>query len=69
MLTEEVMGAESWGGHFRYAALTEDGEAKRDDEKFAFVAAWEFAGESAPAILNKEELVFEEVHPTQRSYK
>jgi succinate dehydrogenase / fumarate reductase flavoprotein subunit len=69
MVTDALMRAESCGGHFREESQTEDGEAKRDDENFSFVAAWEFAGESAPAILNKEELVFEEVHPTQRSYK
>ena len=69
MVTDALMREESCGGHFREESQTEDGEAKRDDENFAFVAAWEFAGENAPAVLNKEELVFEEVHPTQRSYK
>ena len=69
MVTDALMRAESCGGHFREESQTEDGEAKRDDEKFAFVAAWEFAGEGSPAVLNKEELIFEEVHPTQRSYK
>ena len=69
MVMDALMRAESCGGHFREESQTEDGEAKRDDEKFAFVAAWEFAGENAQPILNKEELVFDEVHPTQRSYK
>ena len=69
MVTDALMREESCGGHFREESQTEDGEAKRDDEKFAFVAAWEFAGENAEPILNKEELVFDEVHPTQRSYK
>ena len=69
MVMDALMREESCGGHFREESQTEDGEAKRDDEKFAFVAAWEFAGENAQPILNKEELVFDEVHPTQRSYK
>ena len=69
MVMDALMRAESCGGHFREESQTEDGEAKRDDEKFAFVAAWEYAGENAQPILNKEELVFDEVHPTQRSYK
>lgn len=59
---------ESCGGHFREEYQTEDGEAKRDDENFAYAAAWEFksVGEWE---LNKEELNFEVVRPTQRSYK
>ena len=69
MVMDALMRAESCGGHFREESQTEDGEAKRDDEKFAFVAAWEYAGENAQPILNKEELVFDEVHPSQRSYK
>ena len=69
MVMDALMREESCGGHFREESQTEDGEAKRDDEKFAFVAAWEFAGENAQPILNKEELVFDEVHPSQRSYK
>ena len=69
MVMDALMREESCGGHFREESQTEDGEAKRDDEKFAFVAAWEYAGENAQPILNKEELVFDEVHPTQRSYK
>jgi len=60
---------ESCGGHFRTEFQTEDGEAKRDDENFAYVAAWEFAGQGRPAILNKEPLIYEEVHMSTRSYK
>jgi succinate dehydrogenase / fumarate reductase flavoprotein subunit len=60
---------ESCGGHFREESQTEDGEAKRDDENFSFVAAWEYAGENNSPILNKEELKFDVVHPSQRSYK
>ncbi|MFM8431441.1 MAG: hypothetical protein ACKOA1_01475, partial [Bacteroidota bacterium] len=55
------------GGHFREESQTEDGEAKRDDENFSFVAAWEYS-DNEP-VLHKEELTFEIVHPTQRSYK
>ncbi len=60
---------ESCGGHFRSEYQTEDGEAKRDDENYAYVAAWEYAGEGKPPILNKEPLVYEEVHMSTRSYK
>ncbi len=62
---------ESCGGHFREEHQTEDGEAKRDDENFAYVAAWEYAGPDIQndAVLNKEPLVFENVALTQRSYK
>ena len=60
---------ESCGGHFREESSTEEGEAKRDDENFAYVAAWEFKGVDAEPILHKEELVFETIHLTQRSYK
>jgi succinate dehydrogenase / fumarate reductase flavoprotein subunit len=59
---------ESCGGHFREEYQTEDGEAKRDDENFAYVAAWEFKS-VGQWELHKEELKFEVVHPTQRSYK
>ena len=60
---------ESCGGHFRTEFQTEDGEAKRDDENFSYVAAWEYAGPGKPPILNKEPLVYEEVHMSTRSYK
>jgi succinate dehydrogenase flavoprotein subunit len=60
---------ESCGGHFREESQTPEGEAKRDDEHFSYVAAWEFQGVGKPEILNKEPLEFEEVHLTQRSYK
>jgi succinate dehydrogenase / fumarate reductase flavoprotein subunit len=62
---------ESCGGHFREEHQTEDGEAKRDDENFAYVAAWEYGGPDIQkdAILHKEPLVFENVELTQRSYK
>ena len=60
---------ESCGGHFREEYQTNDGEAKRDDEHFAYVAAWEYQGPAKPPALHKERLVYEEVHMTQRSYK
>jgi succinate dehydrogenase / fumarate reductase flavoprotein subunit len=60
---------ESCGGHFRTEFQTEDGEAKRDDENFAYVAAWEYAGPGRPPIMNKEPLAYEEVHLSTRSYK
>jgi succinate dehydrogenase / fumarate reductase flavoprotein subunit len=60
---------ESCGGHFREEYQTEDGEARRDDERFAYVAAWEYAGPDQPPRLNKEPLSFEYVHLAQRSYK
>jgi len=60
---------ESCGGHFREESQTEENEAKRDDENFCHVAAWEYAGEGKDPILHKEPLVFENVKLTQRSYK
>ncbi len=59
---------ESCGGHFREESQTDEGEAKRDDDNYSFVSAWEYKGESDWA-LNKEPLTFEIVKPTQRSYK
>ena len=60
---------ESCGGHFREESQTEEGEALRDDDNFAFVSAWEFAGDGQEPKLNKEDLVFENVKLVQRSYK
>jgi succinate dehydrogenase / fumarate reductase flavoprotein subunit len=60
---------ESCGSHFREEHQTEEGEARRDDERFAHVAAWEFAGVGGEPILHREPLVFERVSPSQRSYK
>jgi len=68
MCKDALQRRESCGGHFREEMQTEDGEAKRDDENFSFVAAWEFKGES-DWELHKEPLEFEVVHPSQRSYK
>jgi len=60
---------ESCGGHFREEYQTADGEARRNDDTFSYVAAWEYSGPGNQPILNKEPLAFEYVHPSQRSYK
>lgn len=60
---------ESCGGHFRDEHVTEDGEAKRDDKNFAYVAAWEYTGKPSEAILHKEELEFKDIELKTRSYK
>jgi succinate dehydrogenase / fumarate reductase flavoprotein subunit len=60
---------ESCGGHFREESQTEEGEAKRDDDNFTYVSAWEYTGEGSEPRLNKEPLTFENVKLTQRSYK
>jgi succinate dehydrogenase / fumarate reductase flavoprotein subunit len=60
---------ESCGGHFREESQTPDGEARRDDEGYSYVAAWEFKGVGREPELHKEPLAFEEVHLTQRSYQ
>ncbi len=64
MCIDALHREESCGGHFREEYQTPDGEALRNDEDFSYVAAWEY-----PAILHKEPLHFEYVHPSQRSYK
>jgi succinate dehydrogenase / fumarate reductase flavoprotein subunit len=69
MCRDALHREESCGGHFRTEHQTEDGEAKRNDEAFAYVAAWEYAGDGADPILNKEPLAFENVHLSTRSYK
>jgi succinate dehydrogenase / fumarate reductase flavoprotein subunit len=69
MCLDALHRTESCGGHFREESQTPDGEALRDDEHFAYVAAWEFAGDDKPPVLNKEPLVFENVKLSQRSYK
>ncbi len=60
---------ESCGGHFREEYATPEGEAKRDDKDFAYVAAWEYKGEPSDAVLHKEELKFENIEVKERSYK
>ena len=60
---------ESCGGHFREEHITEDGEAKRDDKNFAYVAAWQYTGNPGEAIMHKEELEFKDIELKTRSYK
>ncbi|WP_327027577.1 fumarate reductase/succinate dehydrogenase flavoprotein subunit [Micromonospora sp. NBC_01740] len=69
MCIDALHREESCGGHFRAEHQTPDGEAERDDDRFAYVAAWEFTATGEPSVLHKEDLNFEYVHPTQRSYK
>lgn len=69
MVDDALNRRESCGGHFRLESQTEEGEAKRIDEEFTYVSAWEYTGDDKPAVLHKEELVFENVKLTQRSYK
>jgi succinate dehydrogenase / fumarate reductase flavoprotein subunit len=69
MVDDALDRKESCGGHFREESKTPEGEAKRDDKNFAYVSAWEYTGEDKPEVLHKEELVFENVKLTQRSYK
>ena len=60
---------ESCGGHFREESATEEGEAKRDDENYTYVSCWEYKGEGNEPVLHKEELKFENIKLSQRSYK
>jgi succinate dehydrogenase / fumarate reductase flavoprotein subunit len=69
LITDALDRKESCGAHFREEYQTPDGEALRNDEEFAYVAAWEYAGEGKPHILHKEELKFEYVEMKVRSYK
>ena len=69
MCRDALHREESCGGHFRTEYQTADGEALRNDAEFAYVAAWEYAGEGKSPVLNKEPLVFENIKLSQRSYK
>lgn len=69
MAKDALERKESCGGHFRVESQTPEGEAKRDDENFAYVSAWEYKGKSAEPVLHKEKLVFENVKLSVRSYK
>jgi succinate dehydrogenase / fumarate reductase flavoprotein subunit len=66
---DALVREESCGGHFRVEHQTPDGEAKRDDERFSYVAAWEFTGTGSEPVLHKEPLEFEFSKVAQRSYK
>ncbi|MCS7005684.1 MAG: fumarate reductase/succinate dehydrogenase flavoprotein subunit [Cytophagales bacterium] len=69
MIDDALAREESCGGHFREEYQTPDGEALRNDEKFCHVAAWEYKGKDQPEVRHQEELIFENVKLTQRSYK
>jgi len=69
MCLDALHREESCGGHFRVEHQTEEGEALRDDDNFSYVAAWEFTGVDEKPVLHKEELGFEAVELSQRSYK
>ena len=69
MCRDALQREESCGAHFRTEHETADGEAKRDDEHFAYVSAWAYDGADRPPVLHKEPLVFENVALSQRSYK
>jgi len=69
MCLDALHRRESCGGHFRVESQTPEGEAQRDDERFSYVAAWEYGDRPGRPTLHKEPLSFEYVHPSQRSYK
>lgn len=69
MIDDAQNRKESCGGHFREESQTPEGEAARIDDQFSYVAAWEYKGDDLEEVLHKEELVFENVKLTQRSYK
>jgi succinate dehydrogenase / fumarate reductase, flavoprotein subunit len=69
MCIDALNRRESCGGHFRAESQTEDGEALRHDEEFAYVAAWEFGGEGGQPVLHKEDLIYTAIEMKQRSYK
>jgi succinate dehydrogenase / fumarate reductase flavoprotein subunit len=69
LVYDALMRDESCGAHFRQEHQTPDGEAMRDDEKFSYVAAWEYQGPDKRPVLHKEPLVYEEAHLATRSYK
>ena len=68
MCFDALHRTESCGGHFRQESQTPEGEARRDDESFSYVAAWEHGGGPSDPVLHKEPLTFEHVKPSQRSY-
>jgi len=69
LIRDALHRTESCGGHFREESQTEDGEAKRDDDTYAYVAAWEYKGPDADPVLHREQLTFDFVEVKQRSYK
>ena len=69
IIADATQREESCGGHFRVEHQTEDGETRRDDDNFMFVAAWEYQGHSAPETLHKEQLNYEHIQIVKRNYK
>ena len=69
MCQDALARSESCGGHFREEHQTEEGEALRNDDEYAYVSAWEYGGEDRSPVLHKESLTFETVQPKVRSYK
>ena len=69
MVDDALDRNESCGGHFRLESQTEEGEAMRNDEEYTYVSAWQYTADNQPEVLHKEELIFENVKLTQRSYK
>ena len=69
MARDALAREESCGGHFREESVTDDGEAKRNDEAGTYVSAWEYKGENQEPLMHKEELKFENIELAQRSYK
>ncbi|MBK7970557.1 MAG: fumarate reductase/succinate dehydrogenase flavoprotein subunit [Bacteroidetes bacterium] len=69
MMQDALQRNESCGGHFREEYQTPEGEALRDDDNYAYVAAWEYKGENQPSEMHKEKLEYEFIKRSQRSYK
>ncbi|MBN2165062.1 MAG: fumarate reductase/succinate dehydrogenase flavoprotein subunit [Marinilabiliaceae bacterium] len=69
MARDALNREESCGGHFREEYQTEEGEALRQDDKFAYVACWEYQGEDKEPVMHKEELVYDNIKMVQRNYK
>ncbi|MAS54476.1 fumarate reductase/succinate dehydrogenase flavoprotein subunit [Nocardioides sp.] len=69
MCIDALNRRESCGGHFRAESQTDEGEALRHDDEFAYVAAWEFGGEGGQPVLHKEDLIYTAIEMKQRSYK
>jgi succinate dehydrogenase / fumarate reductase flavoprotein subunit len=69
MARDALMREESCGGHFREEHQTPEGEAKRDDDNFMFVSAWEHKGQGQDPVMHKEDLAYENIEVKTRSYK
>ena len=69
MVRDALAREESCGCHLREESQTAENEAKRDDANYSHVSVWQYQGEDRPPVMHKEQLVFENVTPSQRSYK